>query len=106
MPNDKLYLCSDLVAVSSASFKEVAQLEMIGPETCCVIMQSPLPVGTRMEMQCLECPRGEESCTRCRFAGHVRENHADPLLGASMRVDFEGRGWSAEEWRPRHLTGI
>jgi hypothetical protein len=106
MRDDKTCFCSDLVLVSSQDLSEVANLELIGPTGCSITMDAALPTGTLIEMQCMSCPQGEDQCSKCRFKGRVAAREADPRLGNSIQVNFEGRRWSRKEWLPRHLTQL
>jgi hypothetical protein len=106
MRKDESFLCSELVKVSTGASAEIANLEQINTSSCEVKMQEPLPVGTPVKMQCLECPQHKECCNDCIYFGRVRSHKVDPVLGSSIEVDFEGRNWSAKEWKPRHLLGI
>ena len=106
MRDNEFYSCSDLIWVSAPGTTEIANLEQISPSGCALTMPVALPVGNQVKMQCMECPQGKEVCTDCRLKGRVKSHEAVPLLGNLMEVDFEGRNWSAEEWRPRHLTRI
>jgi len=103
---DKSFLCSELVRISAGPRRNLGNLEQISPQGCTISMDESLPIGQEVRMRCLACPLGKKSCTECRFRGRVRSSENDPVLGSILQVDFEGRTWSHQEWRPRHLTDI
>ena len=98
------YLCADLIRISTGDTAEIGSLELISAKGCTVTVAEPLPIGTPVELQCVECPQGKLECTGCRFAGRVRARNDDSALGSSLHVEFENRVWSASTWQPRHLA--
>ena len=106
MPTGKLFLCSQLMRVSTGRGSTIGNLEDIRPDKCTVSVEALPPIGAKITMQCIECPLGKKSCTDCRFTGRVQCHENDPVLGYSMQVEFEGRMWSALQWHPQHLTDI
>jgi hypothetical protein len=106
MPDDERFLCSQLMKVSAGRTVAIGNLEDICETGCTVAIEVPPPIGTQVTMRCIECPLGKKSCTDCRFRGRVRSHENDPALGCFMQVEFDGRVWSSEEWRPEHLTKI
>jgi hypothetical protein len=103
---DELFLCSQLMKVSSNRAVAIGNLEDICATGCTVAIEGPPPIGAQVTIRCMECPLAKKGCTDCRFTGWVRSHENDPVLGCLMRVEFEGRMWSSEEWRPEHLTKI
>jgi len=85
----------------------VGNLEEIERNQCFVLLDDPVEAGTRVRLECVDCPRRSrgEDCLRCWFAGKVEGQEEDAQLGRVTQVSFRGRLWSREEWRPRHLTG-
>jgi hypothetical protein len=89
MRDSRLFLCSELVMISTGTKFTVGNLDSIEAE------------------RCLECPQGgRKACGHCRFKGQVRSLENDPVLGHLIHIDFEGRMWSPEEWEPGHLVNI
>jgi hypothetical protein len=110
MDKNNPYFCSELVAlrVKEAGVNEaevVANLETIDTRGCTVSAEMPVVAGTAVAMQCLECPAGHRSCKSCCFAGRIRSVRQDEL-GVRIEVEFAGRTWGPEQWRPRHLTEV
>ncbi len=106
MPDDELFLCSELVRLSAGRTAIVGNLELISSQGCTVTVDMPMPIGSEVRMRCLECPLGKKSCTECVFRGRVKSSEDDPVLGCLMQVEFAGKTWSAEQWHPRHLTDV
>jgi hypothetical protein len=106
MPDDELFLCSELVRISAGRGSKIGNLEVIGPQGCTVTVDCPIPAGSEVRMHCVECPLGKKSCTECRFRGRIKSSEDDPVLGCLLQVEFEGRCWSPKEWHPRHLTDV
>jgi hypothetical protein len=98
------YLCADLIRISAGDTAEVGSLELISAKGCTVTVNEPLPVGTAVDMQCVECPQGDRDCTGCKFSGRVQAHSDGGSLGCSLHVEFERRDWTASEWQPRHLA--
>ena len=107
MRDSKLFLCSELVIVSTGTKFTVGNLDSIEGERCAVTLTTPVPVSCWVSMRCLECPKGgRKACGHCRFRGQVQSSEHDPVLGHLIHIDFEGRMWSPEEWEPGHLVNI
>lgn len=106
MRNNESFLCSELIRISTGRHVEIGNLEQISAQGCTISTDAVIPAGHEIRMRCLTCPLGKKSCTECRFKGRVQSHDNDPVLGCSIYVEFYGRNWSAEEWRPRHLTNI
>jgi len=106
MADDELFLCSQLMSVSTGRTVRIANLENISPDGCTLKAEAPPPIGAQVTMRCIACPLGKKSCVDCRFKGRVRGHENDPVLGCFTQVEFEGRTWSPETWHPRHLTKI
>ena len=104
MPESDQYLCADLIRISAGETAEIGNLELISAKGCTVTVPKPVPLGTFVVIQCVECPQGKQECIGCKFEGHVRAHDNDEALGCSLHVEFESRDWSASEWKPRHLT--
>jgi hypothetical protein len=106
MPDSELFLCSQLIRVSTGRTRSIGNLEEIYPDGCTITIEvPPPPIGTQVRMQCIACPQSKKSCD-CRLKGRVRCHENDPVLGCIIQVEFEGRSWSPEEWHPQHLTNI
>src|SRR5579871_4087241 len=103
---DDKFLCSELIQVSAGGKVEIGNLELISSAGCTLTVAAELPVGAVVKIRCLECPLGKKPCKECRFRGKVRHSNVDPVLGCLMDIDFEGRIWSPQEWKPRHLTKV
>ncbi len=67
MPNDELFLCSQLMKVSASRTVTVGNLEDICATSCTVAIEVSPPVGTQVTIRCIECPLGKRSCTDCRW---------------------------------------
>jgi hypothetical protein len=106
MQENQVYLCSELVRISTGRNAAVGNLESITPKGCTLSMPQGPPVGTPIRMQCLECPQGKKSCTECVFRGRVARCTSDVPLGSTVDVHFDGCIWSPQRWHPRHLTDI
>ena len=104
--SDSEFHCSELVKIKTGESEVIGNLERIDRDACTIAVEAPLPVGTLISMQCLDCPRGERSCVGCRFRGEVGSCAQDPALGCFVEVRFEGRKWSTAKWQPRHLTNL
>jgi hypothetical protein len=107
MRNRKLFLCSELVMISTGTKVAAGNLDEIGADRCMVTLPVPIPVGCRVSMRCLECPKGgRKACGDCRFSGQVTSSENDPVVGYLIHINFDGRRWSPEEWEPGHLVDI
>ena len=106
VPENKLFLCSELIRISAGGGSKIGNLEIIGPDGCTVTVDTLIAAGSEVRMHCVECPLGKRSCRECRFRGRVKSAQEDSVLGCFVHIEFEGRSWSAEEWRPRHLTSL
>ena len=106
MQDVELFLCSQLMTVTTRGAVSAGNLEDIGAHRCTLAIETPPPVGAQVTLRCIECPLGKKSCTACRFKGRVRCHENDPVLGCLIQVEFEGRKWSREAWHPQHLTRI
>jgi hypothetical protein len=106
MEDHGLFLCSHLMKVSGGRTERIGTLEEIYSDGCAIRIEVPLPIGTQISIRCIECPNGDQSCIDCKFNGRVQSQESDPLLGCLVQVEFAGRIWSAEQWRPEHLTKI
>jgi hypothetical protein len=106
MQNDDLFLCSELIRLAAGRTAVIGTLVLISPVECTVTVDAPLPAKTPVRMHCLACPLGKKSCSECRFKGKVVNHEMDPTLGCMLRIEFENRMWSRDEWRPRHLTEL
>jgi hypothetical protein len=104
MQHEDFFLCSELVRVSAGRTAAIGNLEEISPDGCVVTLDGPVSAGTKVRMRCVECPQGKRNCTECRFRGTVQDQQPVSPLGWVTRIEIEGRMWSEEEWRPRHLT--
>ena len=107
MENGTVFLCSQLMRVSSDKAVTIGNVEEIYPDGCTITLDvPPPPIGAQIRMRCISCPLGKKSCTDCKFKGRIRCHENDPVLGCLIHVEFEGRAWSAEEWHPQHLTNV
>ena len=106
MPDEKHFLCSQLVRVSTGRAAEVGNLEEISAAHCVVAVQHGLPAGTHVMMQCLECPAGKHACIECVFRGHVECTESNPEMGCLMEVAFEQSEWSERKWKPLHMVEL
>lgn len=106
MRDDKEFLCSELIKVSANQTVQVGNLELIHAEGCTVSTPDTIAVGTKVRMQCLECPQGKRVCSECRFDGQVDSSLEAGALGSVLEIGFKNRNWSPEEWRPGHLTDL
>jgi hypothetical protein len=100
------YLCADLIRISTGETAEIGNLEVISAKGCTLTVQEPVPVGTAVNLQCVDCRQGKGECTACRFTGHVRSRQDHGLAGCLLNVEFDRRDWLAAEWLPRHLTSV
>ncbi|HTS29392.1 MAG TPA: PilZ domain-containing protein [Bryobacteraceae bacterium] len=93
------YMCSELVRVliaAEAPAGTVANLEDISPSGACVQVESPIPVGTAVEIV----------CSTCRFKGKVRYCRFVEI-GYDVGVELEPRGaWDRSRFAPEHLLEI
>jgi hypothetical protein len=106
MQDGEVFLCSQLMKVSTSRTVTIGNLEDICATKCTVAIEAPPQVGLQVTIRCIECPVGKKGCTDCRFRGWVRSHENDPVIGCFMQVEFEGRIWSPKEWHPQHLTKI
>ena len=106
MQDSKLFLCAQLVRVSAGRSAEVGQLEEISEHRCVLAVPGEIPLGTTVRMQCLECTGGNRSCTKCVFRGHVEYAETDATLGCLLEVQFDGRRWKKDRWKPEHLLPL
>lgn len=104
MQPDDMHLCSDLIRIFVGRAAAIANLEQISADRCTITMDTPIPAGATVRMECVECSLDKPNCTECRFKGKIESHREDPPLGHTIEIVFEGRKWSEQGWRPRHLT--
>jgi hypothetical protein len=106
MAETETHLCSELIQLTTGGIRRIANLDAIGPEGCTIFASEPLPVGTRVRMQCLECPAGIRNCASCLIRGKVLAERTAIPLGVELDVRFDELPWSPERWKPRHLIQV
>ncbi len=105
MDRNAPFLCSELVQLRAGSLRVLANLESIGRQGCLMVADTPIPAGTAITMQCLDCPAGHQQCRKCRFQGRVHSVQCHDF-GAEIVVEFGDRKWNAQRWKPRHLVQL
>lgn len=96
--------CSDLVYVNVSTEKTIiGNLESISAAGCEIMLDERVAPQSRIGLRCVECPKGDAGCIRCRLWGVVTVLEDDAPLGISAKVEFTGGTWCAEQWKPRHL---
>jgi len=99
------YLCSDLVSIRPSTGETViAHLEKISTSGCHITLEERVAAASVVELQCVECPKGDAHCSQCRITGVVTSQHDDSPLGILAAVEFTNGIWCKERWKPRHLT--
>jgi hypothetical protein len=106
MADRELFLCSQLMRVTTDRTLSVGNLEEIYPRGCTITIEVPPPIGAQVRMRCIACPQGKKSCSDCSLKGRVQCHANDPVLGCLIAVEFEGRSWSPEAWYPQHLINV
>jgi hypothetical protein len=101
------YLCSDLISLKFSTGETVmGHLEMISKSGCHITLDERVAAQSVVALQCVECPKGEAHCIRCRMTGVIISQDDDLALGVLAAVEFTNGTWCEERWKPRHLVDL
>ncbi len=99
------HLCSDLVSLKlSTGGAVIGHLEKIAASGCEITLDERIAADSVVALECVECPKGEARCVKCRMTGVVTSQEEDPPLGVLAAVEFTSGTWCEERWEPRHLV--
>ena len=88
------HMCSELVTVTWENGEDCGNLEEIGEWTALVLLENPVPSGTRLRIQC------EEHQLKGFVETCISEEGVGFFVGVRLEPDSR---WSEKWFAPRHL---